>query len=266
MAEPALASHDRILILLPDRDSPPKKDFTHAFLPESERLLVAYGSKCAIKRISVPVVDPRTLTISGAAKQRGFEDAARQVLDEIGLRQDWTHIILLCHGWQTGLQLGFRSAKQKGHDASNLDALIQVLKSQKKLKTLTLFACSAGDEPGSDKTSPGTGDNSIGDLIRDKVGCTVIAHWTAGHTTRNPDLILFEGSDVPLVGGIAWPQRGTKAYKNAVRLLTNKKPMGRRVAPGDVPPIGHSRPAFASIPLCHSAHDLQALLSARPAF
>lgn len=264
--EPILHPRERVLILLPDRNSPPKKDFTYGFLPEAESLMGAYGALCEMHQIAVPVVDSRTLTIGGAAKQRGFEQAAAQVIRSIRSRRDWTRIIFLCHGWQTGLQLGFRNAKQRGKDAENLEALIEALRTVKDLRTLTLFACSAGDEPGSLLTSPGTGDNSIGDLIRDRVGCTVIAHWTAGHTTRNPDIILFEGAKTPMLGGVSWPERGTKAYRNAARLLTNKRPKGKKVASGDVPPLGGTRPAFTSIPLCQTVHDLQALFSSEPAF
>lgn len=265
-SEPKLISQ-RILILLPDRDSPPSKDHRNVFLPEASGLKKTYESEGAfvgMVQIPVPTVDPRTLTISSAAKQLAFEAAARASISAI-LREPWDRIVILCHGWNSGLQLGFRIRKQKGKDKENMDSFIGALR-QSAPKTVTLFACSAGDEPASQESSPGTGDGSIGDYIRDSVGCTVIAHWTVGHATRNPDLIVFNASPDPVIGGIAWPARGTSAYRNAARLLTQKKDAKSGKAPGQSAPKGGTRLAFTSIPLCNSVADLQSLLSMPPAF
>lgn len=268
-AEPILAANERILILIPDRNSPPKNDFTGAFLPEANALQKAYGAQCKVVRIAVPVVNPKTLTIAPGEKQNGFHRAARATLDAIR-SGSWSRIVFMCHGWDAGFQLGFRLTRQKGSDAANLRDLVEALRAQRAfdpgLRSITLFACSAGDEPASEKSSPGTGDNSIADYLRDQVGCTVIAHWTTGHATRNPDLITFNASPVPLVGGVAYPERGKQSYRNTVRLLTNTKDRVRKVAPGSMPPKGHTRLAFASIPLCNNVQDLQTLLSSEPAF
>ncbi len=268
-AEPLLAANERILILIPDRDSPPKKDYTHVFLPEARGLARAYAGQAEVVQVQVPTVDPKTLTIPPGSKRQGFAEAARQTLAAIG-RGSWTRIVFMCHGWDAGFQLGFRMTKQTTDDKANLAALIIALNRQRafspQLRTITLFACSAGDEPASSKSSPGTGDNSIADYIRDQVGCAVIAHWTTGHATRNSDLIFFDGSSVPLVGGVPFPPRGSSAYRNTLRLLTNAKDKKTNLASGSLPPKGHSRPAFASIPLCNSVHDLQTLLSSEPAF
>ena len=266
-AEPKLNPSEKILIVLPDRDSPPKTDWKHVFLPEAMALKAAYvkeGALVTVVQVPVPTVDPKTLTIAPGAKQGAYEAAARLVIDSVNLGS-WDRIIFLCHGWDAGLQLGFRMRKQKGGDAKNLPDLIAAMKKAKP-KTLTLFACSAGDEPGSATSSPGTGDNSIGDYFRDQLGCTVIGHWTVGHATRNPDLIMFAGSQVPLIGGVAWPERATPAYRNALRLLTQRKDPKSGKAPGQSPPKGGKRMAFASLPICQSVADLQALLSMEPAF
>lgn len=228
-----------VLVLLPDRNSPPKHDYTGAFRPAS-RELAKRGA--IVREIAVPVVDAATLTISGAAKQRGFERAADLCMDAIGEVQP-AHLVFLCHGWSTGLQLGFRSKKQKGEDSRNFRALLDLLYDQRSAGTLhsvCMLACSAGDEPASAKSSPGTGDNSIADAIRDFCGVPVVAHWTVGHAVHNPDLICFDASEVPLVGGTAIV-RGTKLYRNARRLLR-----------GD---------AWTSLPCVTSYVEMQALLS-----
>jgi len=269
MPEPTLGPQ-KILILLPDRDSPPKKDFTHVFLPEANALKRVYesgGATVAVERIEVPVVDPRSLTIDSADKQRGYEQAARSSIAAIQ-RGRWDRIIMLCHGWDAGIQLGFRIRKQRGRDKENLASLIASLRTIAQPRTIALFACSAGDEPASSASSPGTGDNSFADYLRDNVpGCSVLAHWTVGHATRNPDLIFFRKTDgAPLIGGVAYPSRGTEAYRNTVKLLTQTRKNSRGQASGSLPPKGGSRPAFASLPLCESVEDLQALLSSEPAF
>jgi hypothetical protein len=199
---------------------------------------VAKGHQTKIERVSVPVVDPKTLQIDSIEKQRQFSEAAFTVNRSI---QDFKPniVVMMCHGWATGLQLGFRSAKQRGFDKQAFNSLCVSLTAA-NVDHVVLFACSAGDEPGSDKTSPGTGDDSIADKIRDLADVSVLSHWTVGHTTRNPDLIFFEQGRT--AGGIAFPSRGTQAYRNALSLL--KTPAG-----------------LADVVLCRSVLELRELFA-----
>lgn len=210
-----------ILVLTPDRNSPPKKDYTGAFRPAARALKKRWGDRCVVIEIPVPTVDPVTLTIGGAAKQRGFEEAADACLTALRAYSP-DHVVFLCHGWSGGVQLGFRSSKQKGRDRDNFDALCNELwelrNKRAALKSICLLACSAGDEPASSKSSPGTGDNSFADALRDRTTAPVLAHWSVGHAVHNPDLIFFDASSEPLVGGTTI-QRGTALYRNARRLL-----------------------------------------------
>lgn len=262
LAEPRLGPEERILILTPSANAH-RQDFAGAFKPESLTLEKIYGGQATIERVPVASIDPATLRVH--ADQRTFEGAAQAVLAKISDGTPWTRIVLLCHGWATGLQLGFRTGKRRGKDLKHWEQLIAALKDLPSLKSVTLFACSAGKEPLSKTTSPGTGDNSLADLLRDQCGVTVIAHTTAGHATRNPDLIVFERSAVPVLGGIVPCARKSEVYRNAIRLLSLKPNPTTRRAPGRTPPQGHSRVAFASIPLCESASELHALLSSPPA-
>jgi protein tyrosine phosphatase (PTP) superfamily phosphohydrolase (DUF442 family) len=261
-SEPELDSTASVLILTPSANSH-RRDFENVFKPESELLARAYRSAhCQIVRVPVAAVDPGTLQV--LAGQRAFESAARAVLAATGNGVPWSHLIMLCHGWSTGLQLGFRTARQRGRDAAHFERLVETLKTL-PLKSITLFACSAGADPLSPTTSPGSGDNSLADRLRDEVGVPVLAHATVGHATRNPDLILFEASPTPLIGGLRIPEPGSKLYRHVSRGL-----LGVRKSPGtgrflsDIPPRGHARPVFASLPLCRSAGELQALLSSAP--
>lgn len=261
--EPQLLASDHVLLLTPSANSH-LRDFDNVFKPESDRLHRTYqgtAASCRVVRVPVAAIDPKTLKVLSG--QPAFEAAARAAIDAIADGTPWTHIVMLCHGWPAGIQLGFRSRQQRGRDVHHWNELVGALKGV-PIKTVTLFACSAGKDPITRKGSPGTGDDSFGDGLRDAVGATVIAHTTVGHATRNPNLITFESSPSPLIGGIHLAPRGSGLFKNAARLLSNLRKKPGTPAPGDVPPQGHTRPAFASIPLCRSALEMQALLSATP--
>lgn len=263
-SEPSLDSSASVLVLTPSANSH-RRDFDNVFKPESELLARSYRSvHCQIVRVPVAPVDPRTLKV--LAGQRAFESAARSVLEVLGNGVRWSHVIVLCHGWSTGMQLGFRSRKQRGRDVEHLRALCDTLKSVAP-KAVTLFACSAGADPHSATSSPGSGDGSLADHLRDQTGVPVLAHTTVGHATRNPNLILFEAAGVPLVGGVRMPEPGTALFKRVSSGLlgVKKDPRSGRLL-SDLPPRGHTRPLFASLPLCRSTLDLQALLSSEPAF
>jgi hypothetical protein len=239
----------RVLVLAPDRNSPPKRDFDLMFKPSAAAMERDLGA--TVVHVPVPTVDPKTLKITSADKQRGFESAARICLDRIEELRP-AHLVFCCHGWSTGIQLGFRSAKQLGNDAHHFAELVgrlHELRAMGILRSVCLLACSTGDEPASAKESPGTGDHSLADTIRDATGAPVVAHWTAGPATTNPDLIVFDASAAPLIGGTAI-QRRTALYRNGLALLKSK-----------APPKGDVRRAWVSLPLVTSYAELQALLS-----
>lgn len=247
------AQGERVLVLLPDRDSPPKRDYSGAFRPAAVALLQHLAPAAVdLVEVPVPVVDPVRLTISGKAKQLGFEQAARTTCDALE-RGGYTRVVLLCHGWASGLQLGIRSAKQRGGDAAHHARFIAALRAL-ELRSLTLFACSTGDAPGSSKSAHNDGRGSLAELLARETGHPVLAHWTDGHTVRNPDLIWLS----PAAGGEVVYERGTKAYRRAVALLTSRSTSGTK------PPKGHTRPAWASLALCSSVNEVRALLASEP--
>jgi len=261
-SEPALDPSDKLLILTPSANSH-RRDFDFVFKPESELLARCYAAaRCQITRVPVAPIDPRTLKVLSG--QRAFERAAQSVLAALQDGTPWTHVVMLCHGWATGVQLGFRNGRQRGNDAANFAALCKALK-QLPLKTITLFACSAGADPWSAAGSPGSGDGSFADALRDQTGVPVIAHVTVGHACRNPNLIVFEASASALIGGLRVPTPGSALFANANRLLGVRKNPKTGKPFSDAPPRGHRRPAFASLPLCATAVELQALLSSAPA-
>lgn len=106
-------------------------------------------------------------------------------------------LAVFCHGWPTGIQLGFSLANVRG--------LAKELKTVAAPKlTVALYCCSTGaDDDGSDadETKPGPGgDGGFADKLRDElcelgIAATVFAHSLAGHTTRLPYVRVFEPAE-----------------------------------------------------------------------
>lgn len=257
--EPSAAG-ERALVLLPDRDSPPKRDWAGAFRPAAIALQQHLRPGFVdVVQVPVPTVDPVRLTITGAEKQKGFEVAARATCQAIE-RGGYTRIVLLCHGWSTGLQLGIRASKQRGGDAAHLTRFVRAI-SACAPRSVTLFACSAGDAPGSSKDAHNDGDGSLAEWLSGTCHVPILAHWTAGHATRNPDLIFFtpEAAITTVSSGEVVAPRGTPEYRRARALLTSGASSGKR------PPVGHTRPAWASLVLCSTLGEVRALLASEPA-
>lgn len=250
------ATGENVLVLLPDRDSPPRRDFVGAFLPAAN--LMERHLRATVHQIEVPTVDPIRLTITAASKQQIYEQAARDVC-EIVEQGGWTRIVFCCHGWSQGLQLGLRTSKERGADVGNWTRFVAALRACTGLRSITLFACSAGDAPGSTKSAHGNGVGSLAAELAHLAAVPVLAHTSAGHATRNPDLIHFTADgtgEVPF-------ERGTPAYRASCRnLLVRKSPSGKAVPPP--PPAGHTRPAWCSLVLTSSVEAVRDVLLSEP--
>lgn len=187
-----LASLDRmgrVLVVLPSHDTPGKRDMSAAFEPEAKRLLTMTPLGGELVRF-----DPRR----PMAVRRG---ALLAVLDDIPARS-FDSVAIFCHGWLDGIQAGFTRATVG--DLSS--AIVRATRGQ--APTVALYCCSTGDDP-NDKPleAAGTGEGSFADRLRDSLRergadrCSVFAHTTPAHTTRNPYAIRFDGDAVS--GGYA---------------------------------------------------------------
>lgn len=183
-----------VLILTPDRNEK-KADYTGAFLPEARNFAKLHGiSRDQIHAINV---------------SKPMAVRARQSLDLIREHRPRV-LVVFCHGYSTGIQIGFRSPvnvkRKKGwyrptkRSKLDFDELVALMATESPNSTIVLFCCSTGDDPDSDdETAPGSGDDSFADLLRDRLceadarTCRVFAHVTAGHTTRNPHVKLYDG-------------------------------------------------------------------------
>jgi hypothetical protein len=111
-------------------------------------------------------------------------------------------LALFCHGWSSGIQAGFA--------VKDIPELVNALGGIGGVELrVALYCCSTGEDPrdnfcdasGTDtRRDSNPGDGSFADHLRDELcrtghaDCSVFAHRTAGHTTRNPNVIIFEGS------------------------------------------------------------------------
>lgn len=101
-------------------------------------------------------------------------------------------ISMFCHGYASGVQFGL-SKKDIPELVSKLAPIC------KRHVVLPLYCCSTADN-GHDEEDPQLGtDGGFADLLRDGLTasgtnlCRVVAHRTAGHTTRNPHVVFFDG-------------------------------------------------------------------------
>lgn len=210
----------RILILRAGFNSHGKKDVTWAFKPEAARFL---KSVCTADSKIVAIDNRKPFAQRQAEVVKVFRAADQEVTPYDG-------VAFFCHGWKTGIQLGF-----KNRDVALLADWVHTL-CEHSFPYVPLYCCSTGGDVRSKKlrrTSPGTGDNSFADLLRDAL-CEeiaadglapyprVFAHETVAHTSKNPRVRVFDGMGSseggvggyrPIkVGGIYW-----KAWKRELR-------------------------------------------------
>jgi hypothetical protein len=177
----------KLMLFVPDQDTPGKKDMSNAFLPEARAIAKFYGQapEETIKRFPAGApVEQRRATCTLALR------AAVPPLDAI---------IFVCHGWKGGIQAGFL----KAHGL----LLARIIATQCKPDAHVVFyACDAArdmDEDAADDRGRGPGgDGGFADGVRDacevlKLQITVTAHATVGHTTENP----FARRFAPNTGG-----------------------------------------------------------------
>jgi hypothetical protein len=190
---PTMKPLTHVVSFVPLANTPGKKDVTGAFAPEARsfaKTLALHGARCVAERFDA------------TAPKAGRAHCIAQALQR---EHPIDAVAFFCHGTIDAIQAGFTRR--------SVDALAQALAvCGTEDLTVLLYCCSTGDDPkGRSLAAPGTGDRSFADLLRDalcragKTRCRVVAHATAGHTTRNPYVLFFEGMGSPVggIGGIA---------------------------------------------------------------
>ena len=187
-----------------DRNTAGKHDFAGAFQPESEAFQKLHGGDLFPIDISKP-----------AAVMRA------RVLEKIRDASELTRVAFFCHGFATGIQLGFK--------LPHVAELAKTIAASGTVSpNITLYACSTG-------AGGVGGDGGFADKLRDALctagatQCRVDALTTAAHATRNPYVRRFEGQGSP-VGGTGgqwlvapgsklWPAWKAALQKTDLRFL-----------------------------------------------
>jgi hypothetical protein len=174
------------LIFLPTTNALLRKDVTGAFEPEARAYQYRKGGDlCRIDNRKKPLA------------------RAADVLAELYRKPSTPHrvVAFFCHGTPRGIQLGF--------DVRNAGLLASAIRySCADDVTVVLYCCSTAS--GLASKAPG-GEGGFADALRDelsKAGSVgkVVAHETAGHCTKNPNVRIFYCNDgakyVGLPGGV----------------------------------------------------------------
>jgi hypothetical protein len=200
------------LVLTPDRDKEGRNDYTGAFKPESERYATywrAQGDTVHVHRIDV---------------SEGRTARAAAMLAHIEARAPIDALVLLCHGWEKGVQFGLSIEDSKG-SAALMTFAERLARASNPPLYVVLYCCLTG---ASDEGPQG--DGGFADQLRDALCAAgrpdvhIFAHTTAGHTTRNARIRLFrgDGSATGGTGGVDPVARGTTAFRRLDERLHDK--------------------------------------------
>jgi len=140
---------------------------------------------------------PKSDMIAVDTKKLKFQERRALVMKELRKRKGQLYdcIAFFCHGWIRKLQLGFKmiSLPALGRRISDMSTV--------SVKVL-LYACNAAeDDHTREDGACGLGDDGgFAHELRDAVGdagctcCAVYGHDTAGHTTKNPYVVVHWNS------------------------------------------------------------------------
>lgn len=160
------------IAICPDRNSPGRRDATGAFIPCAERWADAHGGRVVRIDMSRPATWQAARVIEVLTAQR--EAFAPRVA-------------FFCHGFTRRISFGLslRNVRELARAIVPVGPPGSTPATQGSPR-VALFACASGDGPGPD------GEGGYADALCDALAdltngsALVVAHTTAGHTTRNP--------------------------------------------------------------------------------
>ena len=173
----------RALIILPQHNSPGKRDVTGAFRPEAKRFAESLHERGFSTHTHA--FDNKA---SKAKRRAEVERAIWEGVfhsDGIGIDGLWDVVAFFCHGFTRGMQTG--------HDMATVGDLAETIALRSSdTVVVPLYACSTA----STRTGAPGGDGGFADALRDALSERgkrghVDAHDTVAHTTKNPRVRRF---------------------------------------------------------------------------
>ena len=207
-----------VLIFIPAHNSHGKKDVTGAFWPEARKFAKLCGKGSKVIMINNKFGFNRRRSVVLKAIENEIESVGSDF---------YTSVAFACHGFQNGIQLGFKRAHVK-----ILAKAIRSVTGNSSIVPVPLFCCSTGHDPDDDAfTAAGTGDDSFADKLRDALCaegsnlCRVMAHTTVAHATSNPMVLFMDGMGTPDGGVGGFPPVSPKSanWKFWKRALRDRK-------------------------------------------
>lgn len=184
-------SEQKVLCFVPLHNAPNKHDVTGAFLPEAKKFVSLAAGGSEIVRFD------NTLKFASRRNAVGKEIIKRH-------GKNFTSVAFFCHGWANGVQAGFtrRTAGKLGTLICDLVFAGRCVDSRGTV-VVPLYCCSTGqDAEDRESEAAGTGATSfaheLATALSEKLPASyapsrVVAHTTKGHTTRNPNVAIFDG-------------------------------------------------------------------------
>lgn len=189
----------KTIAFAPQHNTFGKKDASGAFQPEARR----FGN----------IHKAQVVHINNHFSQQTMSDI---VIYHICSFKNLELVAFFCHGTNKKIQLGFNIA--------NIDLLAKAITTScEHYVTVVLYCCLTGSGSGVG------GDNGFADKLRDSLcingitNCRVVAHTTAGHTTKNPYVRFFDGMGSPVggTGGYYPVPPHSKMWKTWINKLRN---------------------------------------------
>lgn len=178
-----------VLAFAPLLDTPGKRDVTGAFLPEAQKFCKLRGG--TLYRVGNRGVYPKRAKEVLRALRSHFQEGvatplpgstenAPERLPGASTVKSSTVVAFFCHGTYGGSQLGFRAFAPP----RNVPELAVALSETPGPLTVLLYACLNGQEGGfAEMLSKAL--KKLGKPHR------IFAHTTAGHTTKNPYVVVY---------------------------------------------------------------------------
>ena len=181
------------LILYTSTNSKGKHDATGAFVPEAKRL-----EEYLLLKNVYDHIDKYPIHTTGKSL------AQRREQVEIALKMGtYDHVFFLCHGYKHGIQFGYKWR----WGAVRLAKFINL--NSHTTPSVTFYCCSVA-----------TGSDNFSKWVFDELSCRkdsrenvqVFGHYTAGHTTMNPNIKIYATGYKPFM----WSNKNYNDYNQLV--------------------------------------------------